>query len=274
MTVAAMTAENTPAHAQTGIRIDNVTHSYGARGRSVVALNRISLDIADGEFHALLGPSGCGKSTLLYLIGGFLPVQEGTIVTANGTVTQPGPDRAIVFQNFALFPWKTVKQNVLYGLKKQKMKGEEAEARARDFIDLVHLSGFEDAYPSQLSGGMQQRAAIARTLAVDPRTLLMDEPFGALDAQTRRVMQEELRAIWGRSRKTVVFVTHDVQEAVFLADRISIMSSRPGRIEHVIDVPLPRDRGEDTLEDREFIQLSEHIWRLVREQAVAATRGH
>ncbi|TKT69270.1 ABC transporter ATP-binding protein [Aquamicrobium sp. LC103] len=261
--------------ARTGIHIDNVTHSYGARasGRGVVALNRICLDIADGEFHALLGPSGCGKSTLLYLIGGFLPIQEGAIVTTNGPVTQPGPDRAIVFQNFALFPWKTVKQNVLYGLRKQGLKGEDAEERARDYINLVHLSGFEDAYPSQLSGGMQQRAAIARTLAVDPKTLLMDEPFGALDAQTRRVMQEELRAIWGRSRKTVVFVTHDVQEAVFLADRISIMSSRPGRIEHVIDVSLPRDRGEDTLEDREFIHLSEQIWRLVREQAVAATRG-
>ncbi|MGV6876503.1 ABC transporter ATP-binding protein [Pseudochelatococcus sp. B33] len=268
-------ADAASANTDTGIRIDNVTHSYGGRsGGPVLALKRISLDIAQTEFHALLGPSGCGKSTLLYLIGGFLPVQEGQISTALGPVKGPGPDRAIVFQNFALFPWKTVMENVLYGLKKLGMKRDEAEARARDYIALVHLSGFEDAYPSQLSGGMQQRAAIARTLAVDPKTLLMDEPFGALDAQTRRVMQEELRAIWGRTRKTVVFVTHDVQEAVFLADRISIMSSRPGRIEHVLDVPLPKDRGEEILEDREFIQLSEHIWRLVREQAVAATRGH
>ncbi|KAA0969589.1 ABC transporter ATP-binding protein [Aureimonas fodinaquatilis] len=262
------------ANAAPGIRIDDVTHTYGRGDSSVLALNRINLDIAETEFHALLGPSGCGKSTLLYLIGGFIPVQQGTISTPRGVVRQPGPDRAIVFQNFALFPWKTVRENVLYGLKKIGLRREEAEQRAQEFISLVHLNGFENSYPSQLSGGMQQRAAIARTLAVDPKTLLMDEPFGALDAQTRRVMQEELRAIWGRTRKTVVFVTHDVQEAVFLADRISIMSSRPGRIEHVIDVPLPKDRGEEILENREFIQLSEHIWRLVREQAIAATRGH
>jgi NitT/TauT family transport system ATP-binding protein len=257
-----------------GIRIKDVSHSYGAaRGPGLKALNNINLDVPGSEFHALLGPSGCGKSTLLYLIGGFIPVQEGVIETTKGAVRRPGPDRGIVFQNFALFPWKTVRQNVLYGLKKAGIPREEAEERARHFISLVHLSGFEDSYPSQLSGGMQQRAAIARTLAVDPKIQLMDEPFGALDAQTRRVMQEELRAIWQRSPKTVVFVTHDVQEAVFLADRISIMSSRPGRIEHVIDVPLGRDRGEDILENPEFIQLSEHIWRLVREQAVLATRG-
>ncbi len=257
-----------------GIRIDAVTHAYRSPGRPpVTALDRISLDIGPTEFHALLGPSGCGKSTLLYLIGGFIPVQDGAITTPKGRVTAPGPERSIVFQNFALFPWKTVRENVLYGLRKSGVGREESEARAREFISLVHLTGFEDAYPSQLSGGMQQRAAIARTLAVDPKILLMDEPFGALDAQTRRVMQEELRAIWQRSPKTVVFVTHDVQEAVFLADRISIMSSRPGRIQHVLDVPLPKERGEDTLESREFIQLSEHIWRLVREQAVAATRG-
>jgi len=259
--------------ASTGISIQNVSHSYGPAGHGVLALDRISLDIADCEFHCLLGPSGCGKSTLLYLLGGFIPVQSGQIVTPKGVVTGPGPDRSIVFQNFALFPWKTVRDNVLYGLKKAGFPAEERARRAQEYIDLVHLTGFEDAYPSQLSGGMQQRAAIARTLAVDPRILLMDEPFGALDAQTRRVMQEELRAIWRRSRKTVVFVTHDVHEAVFLADRISIMSARPGRIEHVIDVDLPKDRGEEILEDPRFIQLSEQIWRLVREQAIAATRG-
>jgi len=259
--------------AASGISIQNVSHSYGPVGHGVLALDRINLDIGDCEFHCLLGPSGCGKSTLLYLLGGFIPVQDGQIVTPKGVVTGPGPDRSIVFQNFALFPWKTVRDNVLYGLKKAGFAAEERARRAQEYIDLVHLTGFEDAYPSQLSGGMQQRAAIARTLAVDPRILLMDEPFGALDAQTRRVMQEELRAIWRRSRKTVVFVTHDVQEAVFLADRISIMSARPGRIEHIIDVDLPKDRGEEILEDSQFIQLSEQIWRLVREQAIAATRG-
>jgi len=262
------------AHTASGISIRDVSHTYGARSATgMLALDGIDLEIGDGEFHCLLGPSGCGKSTLLYLIGGFIPVQAGTISTSAGLVTAPGPDRSIVFQNFALFPWKTVKDNVLYGLKKAGIASGEREQRAQRYIDMVHLTGFENAYPSQLSGGMQQRAAIARTLAVDPGILLMDEPFGALDAQTRRVMQEELRAIWRDSRKTVVFVTHDVQEAVFLADRISIMSARPGRIEHVIDVDLPKDRGEEILENRDFIGLSEQIWRLVREQAVAATRG-
>jgi NitT/TauT family transport system ATP-binding protein len=269
-TLAQTTAQSTLG----GIDLRDVTHTYSGRnGSSVTALDHIDLQIRDGEFHALLGPSGCGKSTLLYLIGGFLPVQQGKIVTARGRVCAPGPDRSIVFQNFALFPWKTVQDNVLYGLKKAGMPGEERMRRAQHFIDLVHLTGFEKSYPSQLSGGMQQRAAIARTLAIDPPILLMDEPFGALDAQTRRVMQEELRAIWQHSPKTVVFVTHDVQEAVFLADRISIMSARPGRIQHVIDVDLPAERGEETLENPRFVELSEQIWRLVREQAVAATRG-
>jgi len=257
-----------------GIDVRNVSHAYGARnGRGVVALQGINLSIRPNEFHALLGPSGCGKSTLLYLIGGFVPVQTGTIATARGRVSAPSPERGIVFQNFALFPWKTVRENVLYGLEKLKLDREERERRAREFIELVHLTGFEDAYPSQLSGGMQQRTAIARTLAVDPEVLLMDEPFGALDAQTRRVMQEELRAIWQRKQKTVVFVTHDVHEAVFLAERISIMSARPGRIEHVIDVGFDRNAGEEVMKTREFVELSEHIWDLVRQQAIAATRG-
>jgi NitT/TauT family transport system ATP-binding protein len=257
-----------------GIDVRGVSHVYRARtGRDVVALQGINLDVRPNEFHALLGPSGCGKSTLLYLIGGFVPVQTGTIATARGRVSGPSPERGIVFQNFALFPWKTVRENVLYGLEKLRLERKERERRAREFIDLVHLTGFEDAYPSQLSGGMQQRTAIARTLAVDPEVLLMDEPFGALDAQTRRVMQEELRAIWQRKQKTVVFVTHDVHEAVFLAERISIMSARPGSIEHVIDVNLDRKAGEEVMKSRAFVELSEHIWDLVRQQAIAATRG-
>jgi NitT/TauT family transport system ATP-binding protein len=256
-----------------GIDISGVSHVYGARGgRPIVALEKIDLNIRPNEFHALLGPSGCGKSTLLYLIGGFIPVQTGAIATRHGRITGPAPERGIVFQNFALFPWKTVRQNVLYGLEKQSAPREERERRARELIELVHLTGFEDAYPSQLSGGMQQRTAIARTLAVDPEILLMDEPFGALDAQTRRVMQEELRAIWQRRRKTVVFVTHDVHEAVFLADRISIMSARPGRIEHVIEVAIDRRDGE-AMKAQAFVDLAERIWNLVRDQAIAVTRG-
>ncbi|WP_457940357.1 ABC transporter ATP-binding protein [Mesorhizobium sp. 10J20-29] len=257
-----------------GIKISDLNHRYGPpSGPGIPVLDNVNLHIRDTEFHVLLGPSGCGKSTLLYLIGGFLPIRSGTIETVAGLVKNPGPDRSIVFQNFALFPWMTVIQNVAYGVKKKGLPKEECSRIAQQHIDLVHLSGFEKSYPSQLSGGMQQRAALARTLAIDPRILLMDEPFGALDAQTRRVMQEELRLIWKRSPKTVVFVTHDVHEAVYLADRISIMSARPGRIEHVIDVDLPDERTEETLKDPSFVEQAEYIWRLVREQAVAAARG-
>ncbi|MFZ4787631.1 MAG: ABC transporter ATP-binding protein [Beijerinckiaceae bacterium] len=260
-----------------GIKIEGVSHAYGG-GQSglasgTLALKQTDLLIRHHEFHALLGPSGCGKSTLLYLIGGFIPVQIGSISTQKGPVTAPGPDRSIVFQNFALFPWKTVLENVMYGLQKKGLPEAECREIAQAHIKLVQLVGFEQAYPSQLSGGMQQRAAIARTLAVDPDILLMDEPFGALDAQTRRVMQEELRMIWKKRPKTVVFVTHDVHEAVFLADRISIMSARPGRIEHQIDTGLGPERDESTLTDRRFVELGEQIWRLVREQAVLASRG-
>src|SRR6185369_4689427 len=216
--------------------IDRVNHLYRPpRGREVLALDQVSLEVANREFVALLGPSGCGKSTLLYLIGGFLPVETGAILVDGKPVTAPGPDRGIVFQHFALFPWKTVRGNVLYGLERQGMPKEEREKRAQEFIELVGLSGFEDSYPSQLSGGMKQRAALARTLAFDPKILLMDEPFGALDSQTRSLMQSELLGIWRGSPKTVIFVTHDVQEAVYLAERVVVMSARPGHIMSIID---------------------------------------
>jgi NitT/TauT family transport system ATP-binding protein len=254
----------------TGISVETVSHDYALLGgRHTTALDHVSLAVAPGEFHALLGPSGCGKSTLLYLIGGFLPVQDGVIRTAKGPITGPGPDRGIVFQNFALFPWKTVRQNVLYGLEKLRLPASERAERAQHFIELVHLAGFEDSYPAQLSGGMQQRAAIARTLATDPDILLMDEPFGALDAQTRRIMQEELLAIWRRTAKTVVFVTHDVQEAVYLADRISIMSARPGRIRQVVETDFNRREGEAVLKLPAFGERVELIWGLVRDQVQA-----
>src|SRR5262250_3575395 len=206
---------------QAPIVIDGVSHTYRPpRGRPVLALDDVSLEVRPREFVALLGPSGCGKSTLLYLIGGFLPIEGGRIVVDGKPVAGPGPDRGIVFQHFALFPWKTVRANILYGLERQGMPRAEREERARTFIELVGLKGFEDSYPSQLSGGMKQRTAIARTLAFDPAILLMDEPFGALDAQTRSLMQSELLAIWEKTRKTVIFVTHDVHEAVYLAERV------------------------------------------------------
>src|ERR1700676_946138 len=214
---------------QAQIVIEGVNHTYRpARGRTVLALSDVSLEVRPREFLALLGPSGCGKSTLLYLVGGFLPTDAGRIAVGGRRVAAPGPDRGIVFQHFALFPWKTVRANILYGLERQSMPRAEREQRAQAFIDLGGLKGFEDSYPSHLSGGMKQRTAIARTLAFNPGILLMDEPFGALDAQTRALMQTELLSIWPRTPKTVIFVTHDVQEAVYLAERVAGMSSRPG----------------------------------------------
>ena len=237
-----------------------------------MALDNVSLEVHDRQFVALLGPSGCGKSTLLYLVGGFLPVEHGAIRVEGKPVAGPGPDRGIVFQHFALFPWKTVIQNVLYGLEKQGMGRQERLRRAAEFIDLVGLTGFEDSYPSQLSGGMKQRAAIARTLAVDPHILLMDEPFGALDAQTRSLMQGELLSLWQRSRKTVIFVTHDVHEAVFLAERIAVMSARPGHIKEIVETRF--DKGDPGLSrSPAFVDMVDHVWNLVRGEALIAERS-
>jgi NitT/TauT family transport system ATP-binding protein len=261
------------AVASAGIVIDDVMHEYHPpRGRPVLAIDRLSLEIRPREFIALLGPSGCGKSTLLYLIGGFLPIQHGRIVVNGKPVSGPGPDRGIVFQHFALYPWKTVRENVLYGLGKQRLPKTERREIADRFIQLVGLRGFEDSYPSQLSGGMKQRLAIARTLAIDPDTLLMDEPFGALDAQTRALMQEELIAIWSQSPKTVVFVTHDVREAVLLADRVAVMSARPGRLKEIVDTRFPDGLSADIAETPEFLEKVKYTWNLVREEAIAAER--
>jgi NitT/TauT family transport system ATP-binding protein len=255
---------------QAQIVIDQVSHSYRPqRGREVLALDRVALDVGEREFVALLGPSGCGKSTLLYLIGGFLPVESGRILVDGEPVAEPGPDRGIVFQHFALFPWKTVRGNVLYGLERAGLPQRERQKRAQQFIDLVGLTGFEDSYPSHLSGGMKQRAALARTLAFDPKILLMDEPFGALDSQTRSLMQSELLAIWQGSPKTVIFVTHDVQEAVYLAERVVVMSARPGHIKSVIDTKFDKS-DTDILKSKSFIEKVDEIWHLVRVEAIAA----
>src|SRR5262249_41458860 len=208
------------------IVVEGVKHLYRPpRGRPVLALEDVALDVRPREFVALLGPSGCGKSTLLYLIGGFLPTETGRILVNGGAVARPGPDRGIVFQHFAPFPWKTVRAHVLYGFERQGLAREERGKRGQALIHLAGLSGFADSAPSQLGGGMKQRAALARTLAFDPEILLMDEPFGALDAQTRSLMQGELLGIWQRTPKTVIFVTHDVQEAVYLAERVFVMSA-------------------------------------------------
>jgi len=252
------------------IVVEQVSHLYRPpTGRPVLALDDISIEVRDREFLALLGPSGCGKSTLLYLIGGFLPVEKGRITLDGQPIVAPGPDRGIVFQHFALFPWKSVRANVLYGLERMGLPRAEREKRAQSFIDLVGLTGFEDAYPAHLSGGMKQRAAIARTLAFDPKILLMDEPFGALDAQTRHLMQTELLGIWQRTRKTVIFVTHDVQEAVYLADRVAVMSARPGRIKTIVETRFDK-ADPDLTRTKPFVDKVDELWALVRDEAVKA----
>jgi NitT/TauT family transport system ATP-binding protein len=254
------------------IKFDIVEFTYTpAKGRPVKALERVALDVAEDEFVSIVGPSGCGKSTLLYLVGGFLPLERGQILIDERKVTAPGPDRGIVFQHFALFPWKTVRQNVLYGLERKKMDASQRQELAQKYINLVKLNGFEDSWPAQLSGGMKQRVAIARTLVTNPDVLLMDEPFGALDAQTRGLLQEELLAIWGMTRKTVLFVTHDVHEAVLLSDRIVVMSARPGRIKTTLNIDLPRPRTQEVTRSQRFVDHCQEIGGLVREEALAAS---
>jgi NitT/TauT family transport system ATP-binding protein len=247
--------------------------SFGYGGNAPTVLKDTSIDIEKGEFVSIVGPSGCGKSTLLYLIGGFVPLAEGVIDIKGRPVSGPSPDCGIVFQQFALFPWKTVLGNVLYGLEKaRKLNAAERLERARELIRLVQLEDFESSYPTQLSGGMRQRAAIARTLAVDPDILLMDEPFGALDAQTRSVMQRELRDIWMRTKKTVVFVTHDVREAVYLSERIVVLGRRPARIKAVVETRFEKQGELDAGE--EFDSSVRRIWNLVRSEFESIDEAH
>jgi NitT/TauT family transport system ATP-binding protein len=248
------------------IAIEDVSKSYisAARGGEIAALRNITAAVAEGEFVSIVGPSGCGKSTLLYIVGGFIPSSSGRVVVAGKTVTGPGPDRGPVFQEFALFPWKTVRGNILYGLIEQKVPREAAEERVAYLLDLVHLKGYENLYPKELSGGMKQRVAIARTLAYNPAILLMDEPFGSLDAHTRALLQDELLAIWERETKTVLFITHGVDEAVYLSDRVIVMTSSPGRLKADIRIELPRPRRrEAVLLDRRYQEYVIEISRLM-----------
>jgi NitT/TauT family transport system ATP-binding protein len=242
-----------PSAATAMIEIDHVSQTFQTSGRqSHLAISDISLTIEDGAFVSILGPSGCGKSTLLYIVGGFVSPTEGVAKVKGTAITGPGPDRGPVFQEFALFPWKNVLGNVMYGLRQQGVPRAEAEAQSRRLIEMVGLKGFENFYPKELSGGMKQRVAIARTLAYKPAVLLMDEPFGALDAHTRTRLQNDLLNIWERDRKTVLFVTHSVDEAVFLSDKVVVMTRAPGRIKQIveIDLPRPRRRAELLLDPR------------------------
>ena len=246
------------------IEIDSVGKTYQEdTPEPILAIDRIDLDIERNQFITIVGPSGCGKSTLLHMMGGFIPTSSGEIRLDGKQVESPGPERGIVFQHFALFPWKTVLGNVEYGLVEQGVAKAERREIAQHFIDMVKLTGFENQYPNRLSGGMQQRVALARMLACDPDILLMDEPFGALDAQTRTIMQEELLDIWRRYTKTVVFITHDVREAVFLSEKVVVMTARPGRIKRVIETGL--GAGAERLEvDRK----AEEVWDILREEVL------
>jgi NitT/TauT family transport system ATP-binding protein len=234
------------------IVVDSLFKRYGTDHASVDALQNISLTIEDGQFVSLLGPSGCGKSTLLKIIAGLIPATAGQVIIDGRPVSRPGPERAVVFQDYALFPWMTVRDNVEFGLEARGLKGPERRKISEELLGVVGLRDFAAKYPHHLSGGMRQRVSIARALAVNPSILLMDEPFGALDAQTRQSLQDELLRLWREYRKSVVFVTHSIEEAIYLSDRVVVMTARPGRIKAVvsIDDPRPRDLASTAMNER------------------------
>jgi len=256
------------------IEFSNVRRIYNASSRVVVALDDISLTIADKEFVAIVGPSGCGKTTCLRMAAGFDFPTSGSVQVGTRAVRGPGPDRAVVFQHFALFPWMTVSANIMLGLRNCNLPKDVAERRVAGVLELMNLQGCEKAFPHQLSGGMQQRVAIARAYVLDPEVLLMDEPFGALDAQTRVVMQDELVRLARVNPRTVLFITHAVEEAIYLADRVVVMTRGPGRIKTIIPVkPVRQNEGwdrmeriEDVMNQPSFVQLRTEIWRLLREE--------
>lgn len=252
------------------LRIEGLTKRFKSHGVEVLALDGICMEIRDKEFATILGPSGCGKSTLLRIIAGLTPPTTGRAMLDGRLIEGPGKDRGMVFQNYTLFPWLTVQENIEFGLRLGGMDRSRREELARSFIQKIGLAGFENAYPKSLSGGMKQRVAIARALANDPNILLLDEPFGALDTQTRALMQELLLQIWEEFHKTILFVTHDVEEAVFLSDRIFVMTARPGRIKAILDVPLPRPRGYEVKASPEFIGVKNQVARLIREESIRA----
>ncbi|MBI1774684.1 MAG: ABC transporter ATP-binding protein [Proteobacteria bacterium] len=253
------------------LRIEEVALRFQPKGAApLTALERISLDVEEEEFSVIVGPSGCGKTSLLRLVAGLIEPSEGAIYLDGRPVTRPGKDRGMVFQSYTLFPWLTVQDNVEFGLKVAGTAPEERAKIARRFIGEVGLAGFERAYPKQLSGGMTQRVALARALANDPEILLMDEPFGALDSQTRSLMQELLLTIWEHAHKTVLFITHDIDEAILLGDRVHVMTARPGRIKEMVPIDIPRPRSVDVLTAPEFIVLKRRIMALIHDEAVRA----
>lgn len=252
------------------ILIDNISIVFGQGDKAFIAADRVSADIKAGEFACILGPSGCGKSTVLNAIAGFEPPSSGKILVDGTEIDGPGADRGMVFQQAALFPWKTVRGNVAYGPRMAGKSDAEANVIAEQLLEMVGLAGFADSRPHTLSGGMQQRAAIARALANRPSILLMDEPFGALDAQTRAMMQENLLQIWGDVGTTIVFITHDIDEAIFLSDRILVMSASPGRIVREIAVGLPRPRTADVVLDPGYVDIKRQCMEIIRTESLRA----
>ena len=247
---------------EAGVRVDGVSKRYSSEGSSVQALKGVSFEVVPGEFVCVVGPSGSGKTTLFRIIAGLERPTDGSVYLDGDRVEEPGPEMGIVFQEYHLFPWRTVRGNVAFGLEKRGVPAGKRNRRVRELLELVGLEEFGDAYPKELSGGMKQRVGIARALAVEPDLLLMDEPFGAVDAQTRGILQDELLDLWQHTGKTVLFVTHDVEEAVKLADRIVVMDADPGRVREIVDVDLPRPRSRS---DEGFGEYYERVLELIRE---------
>lgn len=252
------------------IDIDRVGVTFTARGEIVEAVSSVDMHVKPGEFVSIIGPSGCGKSTLLNIVAGFVKPTSGSALFDGSPIRGPGSDRGVVFQQYSLFPWLTVRKNVEFGLKMKGTPASQRETQSRTLLGLAGLLAFENHYPDQLSGGMKQRVGIVRALATSPQVLLMDEPFGALDAQTRTVMQEILTNMWQQFRISVLFVTHDIEESIFLSDRIYVMTARPGRIKAEIVVPLPRPRTPEMTYTPAFIELVQQLKALIREESLAA----
>jgi len=249
------------------VTISNLEKVYGEGAERTKAIEDLTFEVDGGEFVSVVGPSGCGKSTLLYLVAGFLDATTGTIAVDDEPIRGPGTDRGVVFQDYALFPWRTVFENVTYGLEEMEMPKDERQAIAQEYIDMVDLDGFEDKYPKELSGGMKQRVALARTLAYEPKILLMDEPFGALDQPLRESLQDQLIDIWNDLEKTVMFITHDVEEAVYLSERVMIMTRHPGTKKTVSEVDLDRSNSrEKIITSDAFAQRKNEVWKSLREE--------
>jgi ABC-type nitrate/sulfonate/bicarbonate transport system ATPase subunit len=255
------------------IRLIDVAMQYVTHRAQVRALDRISLTVPDGQFACIVGPSGCGKSTLLMVAAGLVTPSEGEVLVDGKPATEPGADRGMVFQSYSLYPWLSVRRNIEFGMEIKRTPRPGRQQRSNELIHLMKLDGFAEAYPKALSGGMKQRAAIARALANDPQVLLMDEPFGALDALTRQIMQEMLTDLWQRYRKTVLFVTHDIDEAIFLGDVIYIMTNRPGRIRTTLNVDLPRPRTFDMVSGPRFAELRNQVVGIIHEESMKAVES-